>query len=163
MSSFNLVVLMGNLTREPELKYLPKGTAVCEIGLAVNRITKTESGEKRETVTFVDVTLFGRTAEIVGEYCKKGNPLHVSGRLSLDQWTDKETGKKRSKLKIIGENIQLLGGKRDDDEGKERDDSNKRVPRGSTGGRGGERPPTRPPKPPADPDLDDEDRGEIPF
>lgn len=104
-------MLMGNLTSDPEIKYTPKGTAVCEIGLAVNRNYTADNGEKREEVTFVNVSLFGRVAEIVGEFCKKGRPLFVEGRLTLDQWDDKQTGQKRSKLKVIGENIQLLGGK----------------------------------------------------
>ena len=101
---------MGNLTRDPEIKYTPKGTAIADISLAISRKYKTDSGEQREEVTFVDVTLWGRAAEIVGEYCKKGRPLFVEGRLQLDSWDDKQTGQKRSKLKVIGENIQLLGG-----------------------------------------------------
>lgn len=101
---------MGNLTRDPEIKYTPKGTAIADIGLAVNHNYTTDSGEKREDVTFIDCTLWGRVAEIVGEYCKKGRPLLVEGRLQLDTWDDKQTGQKRSKLKVVGENIQLLGG-----------------------------------------------------
>src|ERR1700678_2697281 len=111
MANLNKVMLIGNLTRDPEIKYTPKGTAIADIGLAVNRNYTTESGEKREEVTFVDVTLWGRVAEIVGEYCKKGRPLFVEGRLQLDTWDDKQTGQKRSKLKVVGDNIQLLGGR----------------------------------------------------
>jgi single-strand DNA-binding protein len=111
MASLNKVMLIGNLTRDPEVKYTPKGTAVTEIGLAVNRQYTAENGEKREEVTFIDVTLWGRVAEIVGEYCKKGRPLFVEGRLQLDTWDDKTSGQKRSKLKVVGENIQLLGSK----------------------------------------------------
>ena len=111
MASLNKVMLIGNLTRDPEIKYTPKGTAIADIGLAVNRNYTTESGEKREEVTFIDVTLWGRVAEIVGEYCQKGRPLFVEGRLQLDQWDDKQTGQKRSKLKVVGDNIQLLGGR----------------------------------------------------
>lgn len=110
MASFNKVMIMGNLTRDVELKYTPKGTAIADIGLAVNRTWKDDSGQKMEAVTFIDVTLWGRVAEIVGEYCKKGRPLFVEGRLELDQWDDKATGQKRQKLKVIGENVQLLGG-----------------------------------------------------
>src|SRR5579872_3044844 len=117
MASLNKVMLIGNLTRDPEIKYTPKGTAIADIGLAVNRNYTTESGEKREEVTFIDVTLWGRRAEIVGEYCKKGRPLFVEGRLTLDQWDDKQTGQKRSKLKVIGDNIQLLGGREGGGEG----------------------------------------------
>ena len=112
MSSLNKVMLIGNLTRDPEIKYTPKGTAVADIGLAINRNYTTDSGEKREEVTFVDVTLWGRVAEIVGEYCKKGASIFIEGRLQLESWDDKQTGQKRSKLKVIGENIQFLGGKK---------------------------------------------------
>lgn len=108
MPSLNSVSLIGNLTRDPELKYLPKGTAVCEIGLAINHNYTTESGEKREKVTFVDISAFGRTAEIIGEYCKKGRPVYIGGRLELDTWDDKTTGAKRSKLKIVADNVQFL-------------------------------------------------------
>ena len=80
MASYNKVMIIGNLTRDPEIKYTPKGTAIADIGLAVNRNYTTDSGEKREEVTFIDVTLWGRVAEIVGEYCKKGRPLFVEGR-----------------------------------------------------------------------------------
>src|SRR5436189_1230664 len=112
MASFNKVMLIGNRTRDPEIKYTPKGTAIADIGLAVNRTYSTDSGEKREEVTFIDVTLWGRVAEIVGEYCKKGRPLFVEGRLQLDTWDDKQSGQKRSKLKVIGENMQMLGSPR---------------------------------------------------
>lgn len=109
MASLNKVMLIGNLTRDPEIRYTPKGQAVTDIGLAVNRVYNTENGEKREEVTFIDITLWGRTAEVVHQYCKKGRPLFVEGRLQLDTWDDKQTGQKRSKLKVIGDGIQLLG------------------------------------------------------
>jgi single-strand DNA-binding protein len=109
MASYNRVVLLGNCTRDPEVKYTPKGTAVTELGLAINRYYSTDGGEKREETTFVDVTLWGRPAEIAGEYIKKGRPVMIEGRLQLDTWDDKQTGQKRSKLKVIGENLQLLG------------------------------------------------------
>jgi single-strand DNA-binding protein len=108
MPSLNKAFLIGNLTRDPELRYTPKGVQVCEIGLAVNR-TWTEDGQKREETTFVDVTLWGRTAEIAQQYLHKGSPVFIEGRLSLDSWEDRQTDQKRSKLKIIGENLQLLG------------------------------------------------------
>jgi single-strand DNA-binding protein len=111
MASFNKVILLGNLTRDPEVRYTPKGTAVAELGLAVNRVYTTEAGEKREEATFVDVTLWGRTAEIAGEYLKKGRPVFIEGRLQLDTWDDKQSGQKRSKLKVVGEGLQLIGGK----------------------------------------------------
>src|ERR1700675_2610190 len=111
MASFNKVLLLGNLTRDPEVRYTPKGSAVADLGLAVNRNYTTESGEKREETTFVDVTFWGRTAEVAGEYLKKGRPVFVEGRLQLDSWEDKTSGQKRSKLKVIGETMQLLGGR----------------------------------------------------
>src|ERR671929_1228697 len=109
MASFNKVILLGNLTRDPEVRYTPKGSAVADLGVAVNRQYTLESGEKREEVTFVDVTLWGRTAEIAGEYLKKGRPVMIEGRLQLDSWDDKQTGQKRSKLKVMGEMMQMLG------------------------------------------------------
>jgi single-strand DNA-binding protein len=109
MANFNKVLLMGNLTRDPEVRYTPKGTAIANIGLAVNRQWTTETGEKKEEVTFVDVEVWGRQAETIGQYMVKGRPLFVEGRLKLDQWDDKESGQKRSKLKIVCENFQFLG------------------------------------------------------
>jgi len=109
MASYNKVMLLGNLTRDPEVKYTPKGSAVADIGLAVNRTYTTDGGGKREETTFVDVTMWGRQAEIAGEYLKKGRPLFVEGRLQLDTWDDKQTGQKRSKLRVVCENFQMLG------------------------------------------------------
>ncbi len=108
MSSFNKVILVGNLTRDPELRYTPKGTAVAKLGLAVNRHWTSESGEKKEEVTFVDIDVFGRTAENCGQYLKRGRPVLVEGRLKLDQWDDKQTREKKSKLGVVGETIQFL-------------------------------------------------------
>ena len=112
MASFNKVILMGNVTRDPEVRYTTGGSAVTEIGLAVNRFwTDRNTNERKEETTFVDVTLWGRTAEIAGEYLAKGRPVMIEGRLQLDQWDDKETGQKRSKLRVVGESMQLLGGR----------------------------------------------------
>jgi len=111
MASFNKVILLGNLTRDPEVRYTPKGSAVCDLGIAVNRQYTLDSGEKREEVTFVDVVLWSRLAEIAGEYLKKGRPVFIEGRLQLDTWDDKQSGQKRSKLRVIGETMQLLGGR----------------------------------------------------
>lgn len=158
MASFNKVILLGNVTRDPELKYTPKGTAVAQIGLAVNRVYSNDQGEKVEEVTFIDVELFGRTAEIANEYLRKGRPVMFEGRLKLDTWDDKQTGQKRSKLKVIGETMQLLGGR---DGG------------GGGGGGGGDEyqerrssaPPPRRPNPTQkaqDPDLD-QPEDDIPF
>lgn len=156
MASLNKVFLIGNITRDPEIKYTPKGTAIADVGLAVNRNYTTESGEKREEVTFIDVTLWGRAAEIVGEYCKKGNPLMVEGRLQLDQWDDKQTGQKRSKLKVVGDNIQLLGGRPSGGLAESPDDDAARRERQKSS------PPPPVKKPPADPDLDAAE-DDIPF
>lgn len=109
MASFNKVILLGNLTRDPEVRYTPKGSAVCDLGIAVNRQYTLDSGEKREEVTFVEVVLWSRLAEIAGEYLKKGRPVFIEGRLQLDTWDDKQSGQKRSKLRVIGETMQLLG------------------------------------------------------
>lgn len=107
MASFNRVILLGNTTRDIEVKYLQSGMAVTEVGLAVNDRRKGQNGEWIEETTFVDITLWGRTAEVAGEYLSKGSPVLIEGRLKLDQWeTD---GQKRSKLKVIGERMQLLG------------------------------------------------------
>ena len=110
MASFNKVILIGNLTRDPELRYTPKGMAIAKIGLAVNRTWRNEAGESKEEVTFVDVDAFGRQAETLAQYMKKGSPLMIEGRLKLDQWDDKQSGQKRSKLGVIVEGFQFLGG-----------------------------------------------------
>ena len=109
MASFNKVVLVGNVTRDPEVRYISSGTAVSDIGLAVNDRRKTATGEWVEETTFVDVTLWGRTAEVAGEYVTKGSPLLIEGRLKLDTW--EKDGKKNSKLRVVCERMQLLGGK----------------------------------------------------
>jgi single-strand DNA-binding protein len=109
MANLNKVMIIGNVTRDPEIKYTPKGSAVTDLGIAVNRVYTPEGGEKREETTYVDVTLWGRQAEIAGEYCKKGRSIYIEGRLQLDTWEDKTSGQKRSKLRVVGENFQLLG------------------------------------------------------
>jgi len=114
MASFNRVILMGNLTRDPEVRYTPNQTAVTDLGLAVNRVWYDKvSQQKREEVTFVDVTLWGRQAEVAGEYLSKGRSVLIEGRLQLDQWEDRDTGKKRSKLKVVCENMTMVGGRPD--------------------------------------------------
>ena len=110
MANFNKVILAGNLTRDPELRYTPKGMAICKFGLAINRNWTTESGEKKEEVTFVDIDAFGRQAETIAQYLKKGGGLMIEGRLRLDQWDDKQTGQKRSKLGVVVEGFQFTGG-----------------------------------------------------
>ncbi len=108
MANFNKVILAGNLTRDPELRYTPKGTAIAKIGLAINRKWTNEAGETKEDVTFVDVDAFGKQAEVIGQYMRKGRPLLVEGRLKLDQWDDKQTGQKKSRLGVTLESFQFL-------------------------------------------------------
>ena len=109
MASYNKTMLMGNLTRDPEVRYTPKGSAVCDIGLAVNRVYSTEDGQKVEEVTFVDVVLWGKTAELAGKYLHKGRPVFIEGRLQMDSWEDKATGQKRTRMRVVGEQMQFLG------------------------------------------------------
>jgi len=149
MASFNKVILLGNVTRDPEIRYTPKGTAVTELGMAVNRVYSTDSGEKREEVLFVDVTLWGRTAEIAGEYLKKGRPVLIEGRLQLDTWDDKQSGQKRSKLKVVADGLQLIGGRPPGASGGAAESSESRPAKT-----------TPPPKPPA---AGEADADEIPF
>jgi single-strand DNA-binding protein len=106
--NLNRVFLLGNCTRDIELRYTPKGTPLVETGLAINRV-RTDEGQKREETTFVDVTLWGHTAEVASRYLHKGDPIFIEGRLQLDTWDDKQTGQKRSKLRVVAENMQLLG------------------------------------------------------
>jgi single-strand DNA-binding protein len=168
MASLNKVMLIGNLTRDPELRVTPKGTAICQFGLAVNRQFKDESGATRDETTFVDIEAWGKQGETVAKYLTKGRPLFVEGRLKLDTWDDKTTGQKRSKMKVVLENFQFLGGR----EGGEGGGAPGAAPRAaSTGGDEGidqtiERhtPPartaTKPTPPPPPQDNIDED---VPF
>lgn len=110
MANVNKVMLLGNITRDLEVRYTPKGTAVCDLGMAVNRIRTGDNGERIEEVTYVDVTLWGRQAELAGQYLSKGRSVFIEGRLQLDQWDDKQTGQKRSRLRVVGENMQFIGG-----------------------------------------------------
>ncbi len=108
MASFNKVILAGNLTRDPELRYTPRGTAVAKLGLAVNRTFKTESGESKDEVAFIDVEAFGRQAEVLSQYLRKGRPILMEGRLRYDTWDDKQSGAKRSKLSVVLESFTFL-------------------------------------------------------
>jgi len=112
MASFNKVILVGNLTRDPQVKRTPSGQAVTELGLAINRFWwDKQSNQRKEETTFVDVTCWGRDAEVAGEYLAKGRPVLIEGRLQLDSWEDKQSGQKRSKLRVVCEKRQLLGGR----------------------------------------------------
>jgi single-strand DNA-binding protein len=152
MANFNKVILVGNLTRDPEVRYTPKGSAVADIALAINRNYTLDSGEKREEVTYVDVVLWARLAEIAGEYLKKGRPVLIEGRLQMDTWDDKQSGQKRSKLRVVGENMQLLGGRPPSAGGASPDEGEDRQSSGRTSA-----PPPKS-KAPGQPDDD-----EIPF
>lgn len=128
MPNLNRVMLMGNLTRDPEMRYLPSNMAVVSLGLAINRRWKNQQGEQQEETTFVDCEAFGRSAEVINQYLRKGRPLFIEGRLKLDQWQDKE-GNNRSRMKVVIESFQFVDsrGSGGDDEG----------PRGQGGGGGG--------------------------
>lgn len=109
MASLNKVMLIGNLTRDPEVRYTPKGSAVCDMAIAVNRRFQTDSGERQEEVTYLDIVLWGKTAELAGQYLAKGRSVFIEGRLQMDTWEDKNTGQKRSKIRVVAENMQFLG------------------------------------------------------
>ena len=126
MPNYNKVMLMGNLTRDPELRYLPSNMPVVQIGMAINRRWRSKEGENQDETNFVECEAFGRTAEVINEYLKKGRPLFIEGRLKLDQWQDKE-GNNRSKMKVIIETFQFVDSRGDGDGG------------GSGGGGGGRR------------------------
>jgi single-strand DNA-binding protein len=152
MANFNKVILAGNLTRDPELRYTPKGLAIAKLGLAVNRTWKSETGESKEEVTFVDIDAFGKQAETIGQYLKKGRPILVEGRLRLDQWDDKQTGQKRSRLGVVLEGFQFL------------DSGN----RGESGAEAPRRPASAPAaaadaSAPAEPEASEPEQDDVPF
>src|SRR4051794_2468521 len=179
MASVNKVFLIGNLTRDPVLRYTPNGSAVTDLGVATNRTYMTKDGEKREEVTFIDVTVWNRQAETCCQYLKKGQPVHIEGFLKMDSWDDKATGEKRTKLKVEADRVQFLGSRRDDMGGEAMSSHDEdygpppaREPRrpgppAAIGSQGPSRgmsggpssPPRRPTPPPPDPDGDDD----IPF
>lgn len=109
-ASLNKVHLIGNVVADPELRYTPKGTAVTDLRIAINRSRNDDNGNKVDETTFLDVTLWGRTAETSAQYLEKGRSVYIEGRLQTESWEDKESGKKRSKLKVTGETVQFLGG-----------------------------------------------------
>jgi single-strand DNA-binding protein len=151
MASFNKVILVGNLTRDPELRYTPKGVAIAKIGIAVNRKWTGEDGQLREETTFVDVDAFGKQAETIGQYLKKGRPVLIEGRLRLDTWEDKQTNQKRSKLGVVLESFQFL------DSGGRTAESGNTHP---APGRPGTPPPTASAAPPPDESASEDD---VPF
>jgi single-strand DNA-binding protein len=160
MASYNKVLLMGNLTRDPEVRYTPKGTAVATLGLAVNEYYTTATGEQKEETIFVDIDVWGRQAETAGQYLAKGRPVFVEGRLRLDSWDDKETGQKRSKLKVVALRIQFLGAPRGGAEFKDQAPSDEAPARSS--GRG-PRPSAPPPQDKGEPEPPAGEDDNIPF
>ena len=157
MANFNKVILAGNLTRDPELRYLPKGTAVAKIGMAINRNWKTETGETKEEVTFVDVEAYGRQAEVIAQYMKKGRPFLVEGRLKLDQWEDKNTHQKQSKLKVVLESFSFL------DSGRGGDGGGAGAPGDAPRARPAASPAAAAKAEPAEPDSPSPDEDDVPF
>lgn len=147
MASLNKVMLIGNLTRDPEVRYTPKGSAVCDMAIAVNRRYVNDAGERQEEVTYLDVVLWDKKAELAAQYLSKGKPVFVEGRLQMDSWEDKATGQKRTKIRIICENMQFLDSKGggggghsgggDDGEGYSAPAPQQRRPMGGGGGGGG--------------------------
>jgi len=144
---------MGNLTRDPETRVTPNGLTICKFGIAVNRVFNSQDGERREEVTFIDCDAFGRQAETISRYLSKGRGIHVEGRLKLDQWDDRNTGEKRSKLGVVVENFQFVGGRDETSGGGDYSESapapaRQSAPRAAT-----------PPPPPQDNDMEDD----VPF
>jgi len=133
MANVNKVILIGNLTRTPETKYLPSGQSVTDIGMAINEKYKPKDGEVKETTTFVDVSLWGKMGEVVAQYCDKGSQLYVEGKLKLDQW-ETDDGQKRSKLSVTALNMQLLGGKQADGASEPPAASQAPLPKAAVGG-----------------------------
>jgi len=154
MANLNKVMLIGNLTRDPELRVTPKGTAICQFSLAVNRKFRDESGADREEVTYVDIEAWSKQGETIAKYCTKGRPLFVEGRLRLDQWEDKNTKEKRSRMKVVLENFQFLGGGRGEGGpgGGEGGEARSFTPRASSA-------PSKPAAPAAQENLDED----VPF
>ena len=166
MANLNKVLLMGRLTRDPETRYTPKGTAIADLGLAINRVlpAEQEGGERREETTFVDVTLWGKTAELAQQYLTKGRSVFIEGRLQLDTWDDKQSGQKRSKLKVVGEHLEFLDSRPAQGQGSEANGGNPTTGTvtTSTGNQGRRAQPVPRPQPARDPDLDAEP-DDIPF
>lgn len=183
MASLNKVMLIGNLTRDPEVRFTPKGTAVCDMALAVNRRFLNEAtGERQDEVTYLDIVLWGKQAELAGQYLAKGRSVFIEGRLQMDSWEDKATGQKRTKIRIVCENMQFLDSKGsgagggggnysgggDDGEGYSAPPQQQRRPAAGGGGGGGnfQRPaPQQRPQPqrPAPAQQQDDDFGEGPI
>jgi single-strand DNA-binding protein len=155
MASFNKVILAGNLTRDPELRYLPKGTAVAQFTLAISHKWKTEAGESKEEVSFIDIEAFGRQGEVVAQYMRKGRPFLVEGRLKQDTWEDKSTQQKRSKLKVILEGFSFIDSKGTD--------AGPASPSSEAPRRSAPAPAARPPEPPEASESSAPEEDDVPF
>lgn len=154
MVALNRVILAGNLTRDPELRYTPSGMAVAEFGLAVSEAYKNKAGELVESVCFVDIQVWGRTAENCGEYLSKGSPALIEGRLQFDQWQSKE-GEKRSKLRVRADRVQFLGRPRKAEFGD--------APEGGGGGKGSKREASAPANGDEPPSAAEDKEDDLPF
>jgi len=161
MANLNKVFLMGNLTRDPELRYTPSGAPVCEFGMAINRTYKTSAGEQREEVCFVDVVMWGRRGVVISEYMTKGRPIFIEGRLQYDSWESAEG--RRSRLRVVADNFEFIGG-RGGGGGQERAPS-ERPQRGQSQPRSGGAPPSQRQEGPPEQQEETYDVGEdeIPF
>jgi single-strand DNA-binding protein len=148
MANFNKVILLGNLTRDPQLRYLPSNTAVCEFGLAVNRQWRDRDGNQKDETCFVDISAFGRQGETINQYLSKGRPVLIEGRLRFDSWTGQD-GQKRSKLSVVAENFQFVGSRGEGAGG----GGGGGGERAGDGGRGDAGPPDYDPGPPAGDDI----------
>lgn len=129
----NLVIIKGNLTRDPELKYTPKGTAITEFGVAINKTWTNDAGEKKEKVTFIDVKFWGKGGEVVAQYFTKGKPILIQGELDVEQWEDKATMQKRSKVVITAQSFEFCGGDKPSTPAPGRDERQQRQPQRQTG------------------------------
>ena len=172
MANYNKIILVGNLTRDPQLKYLPSQMAVAEFGLAVNHKFKTKTGEDREEVLFIDCACFGRGGEIINQYCQKGKQILVEGRLKYDTWEDKQGGGKRSKHSVVVDNFQFLGGAGQGGGGggpqsyNSDDDQRPAPPSRGPQGRGPVRQPQQQPRPEQEPPFSEDSQlkeDDIPF
>jgi single-strand DNA-binding protein len=137
MASLNKVMLIGNLTRDPDVRYTPKGSAVADLGIAVNRTYMTESNERMQETTYIDVVVWSHLAELAGKYLHKGRAVFIEGRLQMDTWVDKATDQKRTKLRVVADNLQFLDSKREGGQGGEEGGHSEGAPPRSYGGSGG--------------------------
>ena len=163
MANFNKVFLIGNLTRDPELRYTQQGSAICDFRIAVNRQYMTSDGQKKEEVSFIDINVWGRQAESYNRFIKKGSQVFVEGRLKMDSWQDKETGKNRSRLFVVAERIQFLSYRQSDASGQQEPVQQQRQDYQQKNQQQGQQQ-QNPPQPPEEAfEVDNEPADDIPF